>query len=148
MACPSHLLTSGPKPIGQLTALLDLSKWQHFEDWLAPCKPAFFFLKKIWRFFILAITILMILYTLLTFFIGGFFLAHQHKPFLIFHPEANKPLSGVIKFGGYSLVILGVVAAAATISQNTVFICIALFIGVADIVGVQLMLVSFFPKAK
>mgnify|MGYP001185885968 CR=1 FL=1 len=98
--------------------------------------------------FILAITILMIIYTLLTFFIGGFFLAHQHKSFLIFHPEENKPLSGVIKFGGYSLIILGIVAAAATISQNTIFICVALFLGVADIVGVQLMLVSFFPKVK
>lgn len=57
MACPSHLLTSGPKPIGQLTALLDLSKWQHFEGWLAPCKPAFFFVKSEF---------------------GGFYFGHHH----------------------------------------------------------------------
>ncbi|GAX04328.1 hypothetical protein IWT140_01966 [Secundilactobacillus pentosiphilus] len=96
----------------------------------------------------MVINILMIVYVLLTFFIGWFFLTHTHKPFLVFHPEENPNLSGIIKFGGWSLIIVGILAAIATIMQNDVFISITLLIGVLDILAVQLMLVHFFPKFK
>ncbi|GAX01061.1 hypothetical protein [Secundilactobacillus silagei] len=94
------------------------------------------------------INILMIVYILLTFFIGGFFLKHTHRAFLVFHPEQNPNLSGIVKFGGWSLIVVGVLAAIATIMQNDVFISMTLLIGVLDILAIQLMLVSFLPKFK
>ncbi|KRK99426.1 hypothetical protein FD04_GL002243 [Secundilactobacillus odoratitofui DSM 19909 = JCM 15043] len=92
------------------------------------------------------INILMIVFILLTFFIGGFFLTHTNKAFLVFHPESNRNLAGIVKFGGWSLIIIGVVACVATVMQNNVFISMTLLVAVLDIVAVQLMLVHFFPK--
>lgn len=92
------------------------------------------------------INILMIIFVCLALFVGGFFLRHLHKPFLVFHPESNPNLSGVVKFSGVSLIIAGLIAAAATISQNDIFISISLLIVVLDVVGIQLMLITFFPK--
>ncbi|GAX00171.1 hypothetical protein [Secundilactobacillus mixtipabuli] len=94
------------------------------------------------------ITILMVLYVLLTFFIGWFFLSHTHRPFLVFHPEENANLAGIVKFSGWSLIVIGVIAAVATIMQNDVFISMTLLVGVLDVLAIQLMLVHFFPKIK
>nr|WP_155432291.1 hypothetical protein [Secundilactobacillus folii] len=90
----------------------------------------------------------MIIFILLTFFIGWYFLSHTKRPFLVFHPESNRNLSGIVRFGGWSLIVIGVVAAIATIMQNDVFISMTLLVGVIDIIAVQLMLVHFFPKIK
>nr|WP_211089429.1 hypothetical protein [Secundilactobacillus angelensis] len=90
----------------------------------------------------------MILYVLLTFFLGWFFLTHTNRPFLVFHPEENRNLAGIVKFAGWSLFVVGIIAAVATIMQNDVFISMTLLVGVLDILAIQLMLVHFFPKIK
>lgn len=96
----------------------------------------------------MVINILMIIFVLLALFIGGFFLKHTKKPFLVFHPESNPNLAGIVAYGGWSLIVIGIVAAIATILQNDVFISMTLLVGVLDVIAVQLMLVHFFPKIK
>jgi len=94
----------------------------------------------------LAITILMICYTLLAFGIGWYLFSHRARPFLVFHPETTPALSRVVTVGGLILMLLGVVAAAATIINNSIFLASTLLVGVVIIIVLQLILLHWFPK--
>ncbi|HIW71251.1 MAG TPA: hypothetical protein H9875_01360 [Candidatus Levilactobacillus faecigallinarum] len=94
----------------------------------------------------MAITILMIIYTVLALVIGWYFYSHRNRAFLVFHPEDSPTLSRVLKVGGILMMVIGVVAAAATISNNTIFISMTLLVGVIAIMTLQLILVRWFPK--
>ncbi|MCW3777871.1 hypothetical protein [Levilactobacillus namurensis] len=94
----------------------------------------------------MVITILMILYTLLSFGIGWYFYSHRHRPFLVFHPENTPALSHVLSSGGIVLMVIGLISAVATILNNTIFISIILLVGVIAIISIQLILVHWFPK--
>ncbi|QMU07931.1 hypothetical protein [Levilactobacillus suantsaii] len=94
------------------------------------------------------ITILMICYTLLSFGIGWYFYSHRRRAFLVFHPESTPALSHVLSWGGIILMIIGLIAAVATIMNNFVFISIILLVGVIAIISLQLILVHWFPKGE
>ena len=94
----------------------------------------------------MVITILMILYTLLSFGIGWYFYSHRRRPFLVFHPENTPALSHVLSGGGIVLMVIGLISAIATILNNTIFISIILLVGVIAIISIQLILVHWFPK--
>ena len=96
----------------------------------------------------MAITILMICYTLLSFGIGWYFFRHRQKPFLVFHPESIPALSHVLTGGGIILMVIGVISAIATIMNNFIFISMILLIGVIAIISLQLILVHWFPKGE
>lgn len=94
----------------------------------------------------MVITILMICYTLLSFGIGYFAFSHRQRPFLVFHPEEFPNLSRVLVICGSILMAIGVLAAIATIMNNTIFISLTLLAGVIAIMTFQLMLLHWFPK--
>ncbi|HJE87145.1 hypothetical protein KB236_02055 [Levilactobacillus brevis] len=94
----------------------------------------------------MVITILMICYTLLSFGIGWFAFSHRQRPFLVFHPEESSVLSHVLIICGVILMIIGVLAAVATIMNNTIFISLTLLAGVVAIMAFQLLLLHWFPK--
>lgn len=94
----------------------------------------------------MAITILMIIYTLLSCGIGWYFFSHRRKPFLLFHPESSPELSRVLTVGGILLMVIGVFSAVATIVNNTIFISVILLVGVIAIISLQLILLHWFPK--
>jgi len=94
----------------------------------------------------MAVTILMIIYTVLSFGIGWYFFSHRQRAFLVFHPENTPALSRVLQVGGIILMLIGVAAAVATILNNTIVIATVLLIGVVAIMSLQLILVHWLPK--
>jgi len=94
----------------------------------------------------LAITILMICYTLLALGIGWYFYSHRNRSFLVFHPEESAPLSRVLSVGGILMILIGIVAAVATIMNNTIFISGVLLVGVIVVITLQLVLAHWLPK--
>ncbi|PWF99549.1 hypothetical protein [Levilactobacillus bambusae] len=94
----------------------------------------------------MAITLLMLLYTGLAVGLGIYFLMHTHRAFLLFHPESNQTLSGVVKASGIALLVVGVLSLIATFFQNIFVISGALLAGVIVILCVQLTLLRFMPK--
>ncbi|MCH4124316.1 MAG: hypothetical protein LKH74_10060 [Levilactobacillus sp.] len=94
----------------------------------------------------MAITILMICYTLLALGIGWYFYSHRKRAFLVFHPEKSPALSNVLSIGGILMMLVGVVAAIATVMNNTIFISAVLLVGVIVVIGLQLILVRWLPK--
>ncbi|MFC6260410.1 hypothetical protein [Levilactobacillus fujinensis] len=94
----------------------------------------------------MAITILMICYTLISFGLGWYFFSHRQRPFLVFHPEESRELQRVLSIGGILMMIIGVFSAAATIMNNTIFLAAVLLVGVIAIMAIQLILLHWFPK--
>ena len=72
------------------------------------------------------LSILMTLFGLIAAFEGLFFLTHLHKPFLIFHPERQAPLSKALIIWGFLLLIIGGLAAW---TNSILFIVIMVVIG-------------------
>ncbi|WP_203640160.1 hypothetical protein [Levilactobacillus wangkuiensis] len=94
----------------------------------------------------MAITILMICYTLLALGIGWYFYSHRSRAFLVFHPESSPALSRVLNVGGILMMLIGIVSAIATIMNNTIFISGVLLVGVIVVITLQLILAHWLPK--
>lgn len=75
------------------------------------------------------LSILMTLFGLIAAFEGCFFLTHLHKPFLIFHPERQAPLSKALVVWGILLLIIGVLAMIAAWTDSILFIVTMVVIG-------------------
>ncbi|WP_143462805.1 hypothetical protein [Levilactobacillus enshiensis] len=94
----------------------------------------------------MAITILMICYTLISFGLGWYFFSHRQRPFLVFHPEESRELQRVLAVGGIVMMVIGIFSAAATIMNNTIFLAAVLVVGVIAVMALQLILLHWFPK--
>jgi len=94
-----------------------------------------------------AITILMICYTLIALWFGWYLFSHRQRTFLVFHPESTPALSKVVATGGVLLLIVGILSAIATFLNNTVFIAAVLLVGIIIIVSLQVILVRWLPKS-
>ncbi|QBP18758.1 hypothetical protein [Acetilactobacillus jinshanensis] len=95
----------------------------------------------------LAINILMIIFTLLLLGIGTFLFMHRHKTFLIFKTSDHHLIGSVVKNFGITFIIVGIISLITILTQNTIYICIALIIGCIAVTAFYLCISKFIPKS-
>ena len=94
------------------------------------------------------LSILMTLFGLIAAFEGLFFLTHLHKPFLIFHPERQAPLSKALIIWGFLLLIIGGLAMIAAWTNSILFIVIMVVIGCVCETLMAYSLMGYFQEKK
>lgn len=94
----------------------------------------------------IAINVLMIIFTLLLLGIGSYLFQHRKKNFLIFHPTTNQLLSSVIRNFGIIFIVVGILSLFTIATQNTIYICIALIIGCLAVTAFYLCISKFISK--
>ncbi|USS86831.1 hypothetical protein M3M38_01840 [Fructilactobacillus cliffordii] len=89
------------------------------------------------------INLLALLFALLLAGNGIYFLLHQHRSFLLFHPENNPKLQQILKISGSCLLILAGLTVGAILLNNTPLLVIALVGGCLGCLIPELLLVPF-----
>ena len=95
---------------------------------------------------LLAINILMTLFTLLLLGIGDFLFIHRKKAFLIFKTNQNQLLSTCVRNFGITFLATGILSLIVLISQNLIGICLILIIGCGAVTAFYLCMGKFMPK--
>lgn len=89
------------------------------------------------------ITLLLIVYTLIAAGLGGYLLAHQSRPFLLFDPNRSLTVKHVARYGGSLMLVVALASAYSIFDQNTMLIALVLASGCLIMMAVGLLLISF-----
>jgi hypothetical protein len=92
------------------------------------------------------IKILLALATIILLIIGYYLLTHTNRPLMLIHPENNGTLRKIIKFFGWSFIILGILAATAIIFNTMLYITLIMVFSCIMILVMELILITFIPK--
>lgn len=94
------------------------------------------------------LSILMTIFGLIAVYEGVFFLTHQHKPFLIFHPEEQISLAKALKRWGLLLLIIGILCVVSAWANSTGFLVIMVIIGCIYETLMAYSLMSYFQASQ
>ncbi|MEE6658279.1 hypothetical protein ACWYVZ_03250 [Pediococcus acidilactici] len=86
---------------------------------------------------------LMVVFSLIIFYIGNYLYRHQHRDFMLFKPSANPLLSSSLRIIGILLMTVSLLTLIAGISGNTPLIVTGLVLGIVSTTGTLLFLLKF-----
>ncbi|USS87697.1 hypothetical protein M3M39_06195 [Fructilactobacillus hinvesii] len=89
------------------------------------------------------INLLALLFALLLAGNGLYFLFHQHRPFLLFHPEQNSKLQTILRVSGICLLLLALLTLGAVLLNNIPLLVIALIGGCLGCLIPELLLIPY-----
>ncbi|KRL00102.1 hypothetical protein [Liquorilactobacillus capillatus] len=89
------------------------------------------------------IKVLTLFLAAIIFFLGYYLYTHQHKPFLMFHPENNHILAGIVKIYGLILILLALITLVAALFLATWALAVALIFDVIVIATLPVMMLIF-----
>ncbi|MEE6710853.1 hypothetical protein PS410_01440 [Pediococcus acidilactici] len=86
---------------------------------------------------------LMVVFSLIIFYIGNYLYRHQHRDFMLFKPSANPLLSSSLRIIGILLMTVSLLTLIAGISGNTPLVVTGLVLGIVSTTGTLLFLLKF-----
>ncbi|MFA9354312.1 hypothetical protein [Pediococcus pentosaceus] len=89
------------------------------------------------------IQLFMLIFAIITFYIGYYLYTHRSTDFMLFKPSTNKLLSQSLSVAGKILIGISIITLLLGITGNTVLILIALVLGIFSTTGTLLFLLKF-----
>ena len=86
---------------------------------------------------------LMVIFSLIIFYIGNYLYRHQHRDFMLFKPTSNSLLSSSLRVIGILLMIVSLLTLIAGISSSTPLIVAGVVLGIVSTTGTLLFLLKF-----
>ncbi|USS93736.1 hypothetical protein M8332_02490 [Fructilactobacillus ixorae] len=77
---------------------------------------------------------------------GSYFLRHQKRPFLLFHPERYPALQRLLRISGSGLLLIALVTVIAVCLDNQILLVIALIAGCGGCLIPEFCLIPFMNR--